>query len=345
MIEPVRKLRIFVAIAARLLPGVRCSTLCTVYNSPSWRMVIPGRTCVARISFAPDAYGILRQAVRFRCVPASRSPGGPGVRRPRKCDYRRLMRTGQRTAGGVHGTVTLRFTGNQTSRHNRIGSLGIQPMTKSIAKTFQARLERIDSPLKWVMIRIPFDAAKFWGKRGQLKVKGEINGFAFRTSLFPTGKGGHVLLVNKRMQAGAHAGAGSEASFHLEPDAEVRLITVPEELERALAEDRALRRWFDKWNNSTRNYISSWVGEPKSADARLRRADQIAERLLETMEAERELPQAIRVVFARDPRAYEGWKLMTPLRRRAHLFGIFYYRTPAARARRIAKAVQEARQV
>jgi uncharacterized protein YdeI (YjbR/CyaY-like superfamily) len=63
------------------------------------------------------------------------------------------------------------------------------------------------------------------------------------------------------------------------------------------------------------------------------------------MEAERELPPAIQVVFARDPRAQEGWKIMSPLQRRGHLFGIFYYRTPAARARRIAKAVQEARQV
>ena len=98
-------------------------------------------------------------------------------------------------------------------------------------------------------------------------------------------------------------------------------------------------------NNSTRNDISNWIAEPKSADSRIRRADQIAERLLATMEAERELPPAIQVVFARDPRADKGWKLMSPLQRRRHLFGIFYYRTPSGRARRIAKAVQEARQV
>lgn len=147
------------------------------------------------------------------------------------------------------------------------------------------------------------------------------------------------------MQSGAHAGPGSEAKFNLEPDCEVRSITISAELERALSEDRALRRWFDKLNNSTRNYINNWVGEPKSAEARLRRADQIAERMLATMEAERELPPAIRLAFARDPRAQEGWELMTPLRRRAHLFGIFYYRTPAGRARRIAKTIQEARQI
>ena len=178
-----------------------------------------------------------------------------------------------------------------------------------------------------------------------LRVKGDINGFAFRTSLFPTGNGRHILLVNKRMQAGASAGPGTVARFNLEPDVEVRSIIVPQELERALSEDRALRRWFDKWDNSTRNYINNWVGEPKSAEARVRRADQIAERLLATMEAERELPPAIQLAFARDPSAQEGWKLMSPLKRRGHLLGIFYYRTPAARARRIAKVIQEARQV
>ena len=79
------------------------------------------------------------------------------------------------------------------------------------AKEFKSTLERGHSRLNWVIVRIPFDVGKTWGARGQMKVKGEINGFAFRTSLFPTGKGDHVLLVNKRMQTGARAGAGSVA--------------------------------------------------------------------------------------------------------------------------------------
>ena len=64
------------------------------------------------------------------------------------------------------------------------------------------------SRLNWVIVHIPFDAAKCWGLRGQIKVKGEINGFAFRTSLFPTREGWHFLLVNKRMQKGARAFGG-----------------------------------------------------------------------------------------------------------------------------------------
>ncbi len=169
------------------------------------------------------------------------------------------------------------------------------------------------SNLGWVIIRIPFDVPKVWGTRGMLKVKGEINSFAFRTSLFPTGKGYHYLLVNKRMQAGAHAAPGDPAHFRLEPDTEKRLATVPAELQRILNEDRSFRRWFDQLNYSTRKWVTDLITNVKSAAARLRRAEQVAEQLLSTMEAERELPPVLKLAFARDPRAFAGWQRMSPL--------------------------------
>ena len=217
------------------------------------------------------------------------------------------------------------------------------------AKRFEARLERLRSTLNWIIIRVPFDAAKLWGTRGQIKVKGEINGFAFRTSLFPTREGWHFLLVNKRMQKGARAAEGSVARFQMELDREERTVTIPDELKRILSqgplsEARSLRRWYDELNHSTRNDIAKWITEPKSAEARVRRAEQIAERLLNVMEAERELPPILQVAFARHqhPSAREGWDGMSASRRRMHLFGIFYYRTPDAQARRIDKMLDDA---
>jgi uncharacterized protein YdeI (YjbR/CyaY-like superfamily) len=215
-------------------------------------------------------------------------------------------------------------------------------MKKPVAKTFQATLERLDSPLKWVMIRIPFDARKIWGKRGQLKVKGEINGFAFRTSLLARRGGGHLMLVNKQMQRGARVCAGTVAKFRLEPDTEERFATLSAELKCALAEERSLRRWFDTLNYSTRNEICKYVAQVQSAEARTRRARQIAERLLAAMEAERELPPILQIAFAHNSRAREGWERMSPSNRRRHLLGIFYYRSPEARSRRVEKTVQEA---
>src|SRR5258706_13246606 len=105
-----------------------------------------------------------------------------------------------------------------------------------MAKTFKATLEADGTPLNWVIARIPFDAAKVWGSRARMKVKGDINGFPFRTSLFPTGEGGHYLLVNKRMQKGAGAGVGKAAQVRLEPATAGGIILMPEELRRATAE-------------------------------------------------------------------------------------------------------------
>jgi uncharacterized protein YdeI (YjbR/CyaY-like superfamily) len=214
----------------------------------------------------------------------------------------------------------------------------IQPVVKS----FLATLERMKSRLNWIIIPIPFDVAQVWGRRGQLRVKGEINGFTFRTSLFPTGQGGHILLVNKKMQKGARAVAGTVARFRIEPDLEKRVVSIPTELSCILSQDRALRSWFDRLNPSTRNDIAKWVGEPKNPETRRRRAEQMAERLLATIDAERDLPPILQVAFTRNPEAREGWERMSVAQRRGHLLGIFYYRTPEARGRRIDKMLEAA---
>lgn len=218
----------------------------------------------------------------------------------------------------------------------------MKPKSNSIAKSFKAALERMQGNLGWVIIRIPFNVEKVWGVRGRLRVKGEINGFEFRTALFPTGRGFHFLLVNKRMQAGGDVREGNTAQFRLEPDLEVREAIVPVELKRALGEVRSVQRWFDDLSYSIRRWICDRVAKPKSAATRVRQAEQIAEQLMSAMEAERELPPILKAAFARDPRALEGWQRMTPTQRRHNLLSIFHYRSPGSRERRIAKMLEEA---
>lgn len=208
-------------------------------------------------------------------------------------------------------------------------------------KKFEALLERGGDRLNWTIIRIPFDVARLWGKRGQLRVKGEINGFPFRSALFPTGNGTHILMVNKQMQAGGKAVPGSKARFILEPDTAPREFKVPKELLDILRQSKQLQKYLESFSYSMRRYIALWVGEGKHADTRRRRAEQIAERLLETMEAERELPPLIQVALNHNPKARQGWELMSQIHRRSHLMGIFYYRNPESRTRRLAKAIEE----
>ncbi|HUV70124.1 MAG TPA: YdeI/OmpD-associated family protein [Terracidiphilus sp.] len=216
-------------------------------------------------------------------------------------------------------------------------------MNKSAAKSFTAVLEPLRNGLGWVIARIPFDIEKAWPERNRMRVRGEIEGFPFRTSLFAETRGGrHFLLVNKKMQAGAKARVGAKVCVRLEPDLEERPTLIPPELDKALKGDRKLRKWFDAMSPSMRREIGKWVGDAKGADTRLKRAEKMAERLMQAMEGEEEPPPVLRAAFQRQPRAQEGWNALTPTQRRNHLMGIFYYETVEARERRAGKAIDDA---
>jgi len=214
---------------------------------------------------------------------------------------------------------------------------------KAARKAFPALLEPDGTGLRWVIARVPFDIAKAWPVRKGRRVKGEIEGFAFRTSLFPDARGkGCVLLVNKKMQTGAGARLGERVRIWLEPDLEEREILLPAELERELNSDRRLRRWFDALSDAMRREIGKWISEPKTPESRQKRAEKMAERLTLTMEGEKEPPPVLRAAFLRQPLAREGWQALTPVQRRRHLLGIFYYETADARERRAGKAIEDA---
>jgi uncharacterized protein YdeI (YjbR/CyaY-like superfamily) len=212
---------------------------------------------------------------------------------------------------------------------------------KNALAEFKAPVDRHPGALAWVVAHIPFDVKRRWGSGGIVRVKGTINGFAFRTSVFPTGKGTHFLMVNKIMQKGARIVPGATAAFRLERDTAERKVEIPAELARALKQDRALRKYFDKLNFSTRADFARTVTEPKSAEARQRRADHIAERLLAAMLAEEgELPPVLQAAMRQHPKARQGWDLMPASHRRAHLLGISGYKSPESRAGRVQKAIE-----
>jgi len=212
--------------------------------------------------------------------------------------------------------------------------------TRAVRKSLTAMLEPDGTDLNWTVARIPFDLAKAWSLRKGRRVRGEIEGFAFRTTLFPRPGGGeHLLLVNKKMQAGAGVRAGEKARIWLEPDLEEREILLPEELKRELNSDRGLRKWFDGLSDSMRREIGKWADEPKGAASRQKRAEKMAERLMQAMEGEEEPPPVLKAIFQRQPRAREAWFALTPAQRRNHLLGIFYYETAEGRERRAIKAV------
>src|SRR5207249_2359017 len=138
---------------------------------------------------------------------------------------------------------------------------------------------------------------------------------------------------------GAKVRPGMEARFRLEADTEKRPLPIAPELENLMRHSKPLQKFYQSLSPSTRVDIARFVAAAKQPATRLRRAERMAERLMETMEAERELPPLIRQAFARDRRALEAWSRMSAADRRRHLLGIFYYQDPRSRSRRIEKTV------
>jgi uncharacterized protein YdeI (YjbR/CyaY-like superfamily) len=147
------------------------------------------------------------------------------------------------------------------------------------------------------------------------------------------------------MQAGAAAGPGDRVRITLEPDLERPVTEIPIELERAMKGARGLRKNFETISPSMQKGFSNLVREPKSAESRSKRAEQLAEALLQAMEGEQVPPPILRAAFHRLPLAEAGWKAMTTIQRRNHLLGIFYCQTTDARQRRAERAIEVALRV
>jgi len=209
------------------------------------------------------------------------------------------------------------------------------------AKKFKAVLESLGPGLGWTIARVPFEPS-VWKQMVRLRVRGTVNGFEFRTSLFPFTGGGYFLLVNKAMQRGGDVSLGAMAEFTLEPDMEARAAELPEELAVLLDDEPGLREWYEELSEYTRREMGKWVLGVKSDEARMRRAEQAAERLLAAMEGEKELPPVIAAAFRRRPKAKAGWAKMTVTQRRNELMAVFHYQTPEAREKRVGKLCEMA---
>jgi hypothetical protein len=216
-------------------------------------------------------------------------------------------------------------------------------------KRFKAMLERGTEGLGWTIARLPFDPHKAWTKMQRLRVRGKVLSpkgpdIEFRTSLFPVPRenGHYLLLVNNRVQREARIGVGSVAEFLLEADLEPRPAELSAKLASLLDEEPGLRDYYDSLTESMRREIGKWVMNVKSDASRMKRAGQMAERLLGAMEGEDQLPPIIAVAFQKRPKARMGWAKMTQTQRRHELLGVFYYQSIEAQQRRVEKLCENA---
>lgn len=142
-----------------------------------------------------------------------------------------------------------------------------------MAKRFRVVLEK-DPDSTATGITIPFDAQKTFGTRARVPVRGTINGFAFRSSIFPMGKDGcHVMAVNRGMREGAKAKAGDLINVVMERDDEPRVVTPPEDFARALKANKAALAAWERLSYTHRKEYAQAIEEAKKPETRARRIE------------------------------------------------------------------------
>jgi hypothetical protein len=129
-------------------------------------------------------------------------------------------------------------------------------------------------------IAVPFDVQKVFGTRARVPVRGTINGFPYRSSIFPMGGGCHRMVVNKNVRAGAKAKAGDTVSIVMERDEEPRVVTPPPALARALKASKEAKATWEKLSYTHQKEHALAIEEAKKPKTRARRIEKIIAQLI-----------------------------------------------------------------
>jgi hypothetical protein len=171
---------------------------------------------------------------------------------------------------------------------------------------FDATLSTID---KWTILRLPEKASKVLASRGQVAVRGTVNGHEFQTVVEPDGSFGHWIKVDRTLQRLAAARAGDTATVELEPVKEWPEPRVPPDLKSALAAapETIKEMWKDITPMARWEWVR-WVNETRSPDTRRRRV----EVTISKMQHGKRRPCCFNLAACTDPDLSRSGKLREP---------------------------------
>ena len=140
---------------------------------------------------------------------------------------------------------------------------------------FSIKLEAVESNKVVPRFTLPKKESAKFGTRARVPVRGTINGFPFRSSIFPTGTGTHYMVVNREMREGARVKVGDRVKITLETDTAPRTVEVPADLKKALSKSKSARTRFDELAYSHRKEYVQWIEAAKRPETRSRRIERV----------------------------------------------------------------------
>jgi hypothetical protein len=179
----------------------------------------------------------------------------------------------------------------------------MSPRTQALTIRFAARLSTID---RSTILRLPETASRELPSRGQVAVRGTINGHGFETVVEPDGAFGHWIKVDRELGHAAAISAGDTATLEIEPLNEWPEPTVPPDLKAALA--AAPQKIQEMWTDITpmaRWEWVRWVNATNNPDTRKRRV----EVTISKMQSGKRRPCCFNLAACTDPTLSRSGKL------------------------------------
>jgi len=159
------------------------------------------------------------------------------------------------------------------------------------------------------VLRLPEAASKSLPSRGQVAVRGTINGAGFESVLEPDGMSGHWMRVDDALQRAARVGPGDTAFLSIVVSRDWPEPSVPRDLAAALA--AAPPGIQSLWNEITpmaRWEWVRWVGATRNPGTRSRRV----EVSLSKMESGKRRPCCFNLAACTDPELSKNGRLREP---------------------------------
>jgi Bacteriocin-protection, YdeI or OmpD-Associated/Domain of unknown function (DUF1905) len=171
---------------------------------------------------------------------------------------------------------------------------------------FDATLYTIDGS---TLLRLPEKASRRVPSRGQVAVRGIINGHGFQTVLEPDGNFGHWMRIDRKLQQITGLSAGDSATLEIESVKDWPEPTVPQDLETALA--AAPQKIHDLWEDITpmaRWEWVRWVNATQNPDTRKRRVEVSVSK----MKSGKRRPCCFNLASCTDPNLSKSGRLIEP---------------------------------
>ena len=194
----------------------------------------------------------------------------------------------------------------------RVGELSLYRVSTVTQRTARATV-RFDATLSTIdtstVLRLPETASKNLPSRGQVAVRGTINGVEFQTVLEPDGNSGHWMRIDDTLQHAAGVSAGDTAALDVEVTKDWPEPSVPDDFAAAVA--AAPQKIQDLWNEITpmaRWEWVRWVNATKNPDTRGRRVDVS----ISKMKSGKRRPCCFNLSACTDPDLSKNGRLLEP---------------------------------